>query len=161
MASSPLRRPGWEGAFTPRPSQEPGERISRVGLLQAPASDTMPLMRWSEHKSEQFQALRRAEAQGRLTEEDRLALDGLLADLDDDEAEALRPADEQLDVRARAMDAERAELEIKAGELERIAREEAGLLAEARAYVAQLRQRSAALAEDFRRVTGRSIAPAR
>jgi uncharacterized sporulation protein YeaH/YhbH (DUF444 family) len=118
-------------------------------------------MRWTEHKSEQFQALRRAEAQGLLAEEDRVALDGLLADLDADEAEALRPANERLDARAEAMGAERAELDSKAGELERIAREEEGLLAEARAYVARLRQRSAALAEDFRRVTGRSITSTR
>ena len=130
-------------------------------MLRNPAAGTMARMAWTEHKSEQFQALRRAEAQGRLTEEDRVVLDGLLADLDADEADALRPADERLDAQARAMDAERAELDIKAGELERIAREEEGLLAEARAYVARLRQRSAALAEDFRRVTGRSIASAR
>jgi hypothetical protein len=121
----------------------------------------MAPMRWTKHKSEQFQALRHAETQGCLTEEDRVALDGLLADLDADEAEALRATDDQLDAQARAMDAERAELDAKAAELERIAREEEGLLAEARAYVARLRQRSAALAEDFRRVTGRPIASAR
>ena len=118
-------------------------------------------MRWIAQKSEQFQALRNAEAQGRLTEAERVALDGLLADLDADEAEALRPVGERLDAKARAMDAEKAELDVKLGELERIAQEEESLLAEARAYVARLRQRSAALAEDFQRVTGRSLASAR
>jgi hypothetical protein len=118
-------------------------------------------MSWTERKSEQFQALRRAEAQGRLTEAERVVLDGLLADLDADEAEALRPAGERLDAQTRAMDAERTELDGKARELERIAREEETLLAEARAYVAQLRQRSAALAEDLSRVMGRSIASTR
>jgi hypothetical protein len=118
-------------------------------------------MSWSEQKSAQFQALLRAEAQGRLTEAERMVLDGLLADLDADEAEALRPANEQLDAQARAMDAERAELDVKAGELARIAREEETLLAEGQAYVARLRQRSAALAEDFWRVMGRPIASTR
>lgn len=118
-------------------------------------------MSWSERKSEQFKALRLAEARGTLTEKERMVLDGLLAELDAEEAEALRPADEHLDAQARAMDAERAELDLKAGELERIAREEATLLAEAQAYAARLRQRSAALAEDFWRVMGRSIAPSR
>jgi hypothetical protein len=37
--------------------------------------------------------------------------------MDADEAEALRPADERLDAMARAMDAERAELDSRAGEL--------------------------------------------
>ena len=118
-------------------------------------------MSWNERKSEEFKALRRAEAQGRLTEVERVALDGLLAELDADEAEALRPANEQLDAQVRAMDAERAELDVKARELERIAREEETLLAEAQVYVARLRQRSAALAEDFSRVMGRAIASSR
>jgi hypothetical protein len=117
-------------------------------LLGDPAPGTMAPMRWTEQKSEQFQALRHVEAQGRLTEEDRVALGGLLADLDADEAEALRPAGERLDAQARAMDAERADLDVKAEELERIAREEEGLLAEARAFVARLQQRSAALSEE-------------
>ncbi len=149
------------GLLGRQPRQAPRVLDTRIWLLRDPVSGTMVLMTWTEHKSEQFQTLRRAEAQGHLTEEDRVALDRLLADLDADEAEALRPTDERLDARAQAMDAERAELDIKAEELERIAREEEGLLAEARAYVARLRQRSAALAEDFRRVTGRSIASAR
>lgn len=135
--------------------------VKRDQLLRNEASDKTNFMRWSEQKSEQFQALRDAEAHGRLTEADRVTLDGLLADLDADEAEALQPGGERLDAQARTMDAEKAELDLKVKELERIAREEEELLAEARAYVARLRQRSAALAEDFRRVTGRSIASAR
>lgn len=118
-------------------------------------------MRWNEQKSAQFQALRDAEAHGRLTEAERVTLDGLLADLDADEAEALQPAGERLDAQARAMDAEKAELDLRAKELDRIAQEEEALLNEARAFVARLRQRSAALAEDFRRVTGRAIASMR
>lgn len=121
----------------------------------------MDLMRWNEQKSEQFQMLRDAEARGRLTDADRVTLDGLLADLDADEAEALEPGGERLDMQARATDAEKAELDLEVKELERIAREEEELLTEARAYVARLRQRSAALAEDFRRVTGRPISPSR
>jgi hypothetical protein len=118
-------------------------------------------MSWSERKSEQFKALRLAEARGTLTEKERVVLDGLLADLDAEEAKALRSVDERLDAQVRAMDDEKAELDRKAGELERIAREEETLLAEAQAYAARLRQRSAALAEDFWRVMGRSLASSR
>ncbi|HWO17839.1 MAG TPA: hypothetical protein VNO30_03660 [Kofleriaceae bacterium] len=112
-------------------------------------------MSWSERKSEQFKALRLAEARGTLTEKERVVQGGLLAGLDAEEAKALRSADERLDAQVRAMDAEKAELDRKAGELERIAREEETLLAEAQAYAARLRQRSAALAEDFWRASGR------
>ena len=128
----------------------PGESVEYVHFMS-----------WSERKSEQFKALRLAEARGPLTEKERVVLEELLADLDAEEAEALRFADERLDAQVRAMDAEKAELDLKAGELERIAREEEALLVEAQAYAARLRQRSAALAEDFWRVMGRSLAPSR
>ncbi len=131
------------------------------GLPRGETSGTLAFMRWSTQKSEQFQALRDAEANGLLTAAERVLLDGLLADLDADEAEALQPAQERLDAEARAMDAEKAELDVKAAALERIAREEELLLAEAQAFVTRLQQRSAALAEDFQRVTGYAIAPAR
>ncbi|MFO0757377.1 MAG: hypothetical protein U0359_12850 [Byssovorax sp.] len=54
-----------------------------------------------------------------------------------------------------------ADLGRKADELERIAREEEALRAEAQVFLVRLRQRSEALTEDFQRVTGRSLASGR
>lgn len=116
-------------------------------------------MRWTEQKSERFQALRHAEAQGTLTVADPSELEALFADLDADESDALPPALERMAAEAAAMEAEKAGLDAEARELARIADEEERLLTEARAYLEQLRQRSAALAEDYRRATGREPAP--
>jgi uncharacterized protein involved in exopolysaccharide biosynthesis len=118
-------------------------------------------MRWAEQKSQRFQVLRRGEAQGALTDAERAELDALVADLDADEADALRPEFARMDAEAAAKADEKAGLDAKAVELARIAEEEESLLSEARAYLERLRQRSAALAEDYRRVTGHELAPTR
>lgn len=118
-------------------------------------------MRWTEQKSQRFQVLRHAEAHGTLTIADRAELEALFADLDADESDALSPVLAQMEAEASAMATERATLDAEASELARIADEEERLLSEARAYLEQLRQRSAALAEDYRRATGREPAPAR
>jgi anti-sigma factor RsiW len=89
-------------------------------------------MRWSNDKAARFQALREQEARGELSPAERAALDALLAALD-----------------------------AKARELLRIAEEEERLLADARSTLERLRQRSAALAEDYLRVMGHELAPAR
>lgn len=130
-------------------------------MLHAGASGNMGNMRWTDVKAARFQVLRQAEAHGRLTDAERAELDGLLADLDADEADALRPVGETLEARAKVMADETAELNAKARELQRIAVEEERLLADARAYLERLRQRSDALAEEFRRVTGRAPSAAR
>ncbi len=118
-------------------------------------------MRWTDDKAARFQALRRAEAHGELPAPERVELDALLSDLDADEADALRPAMERLDRQAAAMAEEKAILDAKARELQRIADEEERLLAEARTYLERLRERSAVLAEDYLRVTGHVLAAAR
>jgi hypothetical protein len=112
-------------------------------------------MRWTEQKSERFQALRHAEAHGTLTAADRAELKALFADLDADESDALGPTLAQMDADAEAMATETARLNAQARELARIADEEERLSTEAAAYLEQLRHRSAALAEAYRRVTGR------
>jgi len=118
-------------------------------------------MRWTDEKAVRFQTLRQAEARGALLDAERAELDALLTDLDADEADALRPAMERMDAQAAAMVTEKVGLEAKARELLRIAEEEERLLADARAYLERLRQRSAALAEDYLRVTGHALAPVR
>jgi len=118
-------------------------------------------MRWTGEKSARFQSLREAEARGALSVAKRAELDALLSDLDADEADALRPAMDRMDARVKEMVAEKAHLDAKAHDLERIAHEEDRLLADARVYLERLRERSAALAEDYMRVMRRDPFPAR
>ena len=116
-------------------------------------------MRWTAQKSERFQVLRHAEAHGTLTVADRAELEALFADLDADESDALGPTLARMDADAEAMAVEKLALDATAVELARIADEEERLSTEAAAYVEQLRQRSAALAEAYRRATGRDPTP--
>src|SRR5262249_23665333 len=53
-------------------------------------------VRWNDNKGRRFQALRAAEARGPLTDAEYAELSRLLEDLDADEADALRPAMEQM-----------------------------------------------------------------
>jgi hypothetical protein len=118
-------------------------------------------MRWNHEKSQRFQALREAEARGPLTSAEQAELSRLLDDLDADEADALRPATERALAHAGDLAAEKAQLEAKTDALASIAAEQERLLADATAYLQKLRDRSAALAEDYRRLMGHDLAPAR
>jgi len=118
-------------------------------------------VRWNDKKSRRFQALRAAEARRPLTDAECAELSNLLEDLDADEADALRPAMEQMAAHAGDLAAEKAQLEAQADALARIVAEQKGLLADATAYLQKLRERSAALAEDYRRLMGHDLAPAR
>jgi len=94
------------------------------------------------------------EAQEGLTEVEQAELHRLLEDLDSDEAEALGPAVERAEANARDLAAENARLEAQANALERIAAEHERLLADATDYLRKLREKSTALAEDYRRLMG-------
>jgi hypothetical protein len=118
-------------------------------------------MRWSNDKAARFQELRDQEARGALSPAARAELEALLADLDADEADALGPATQRVRSEAEAMAKETEMVEAKARELLRIVEEEERLLADARSTLERLRQRSAALAEDYFRVMGHELAPAR
>jgi hypothetical protein len=116
---------------------------------------------WTDEKSRRFDALRRREAQGALTDAEQDELAVLHAELDATEAAALAPAMEQLARETEALRSEKATVEDEVRELERIVAEQEGLLADARAYAERLRRRRTALAEDFRRAAGRRAQPAR
>ena len=118
-------------------------------------------MRWSDDKAARFQALREQEARGEISPAERAELGTLLAALDADEADALASAQQRLSAEAEAMAKETASLDTKARELSRIAKEEERLLSDARANLERLRQRSAALAEDYLRVMGHELVPTR
>ena len=118
-------------------------------------------VRWNDDKSRRFQALRASEAQGALTDAERMELDRLLADLDADEADELRPAMERSRARTGELAAEKTRLDSQADALSRIVAEQTQLLADATAYLQKLRDKSDALTEDYRRVMGRDLVPAR
>lgn len=85
-------------------------------------------VRWNDDKSRRFQALRATEAQGALTDAERAELEQLLADLDADEVDELRPAMERAGARAGELAAEKARLEAQADALARIAAEHQSIL---------------------------------
>jgi DNA repair exonuclease SbcCD ATPase subunit len=118
-------------------------------------------VRWSEKKSRRFQDLREVEAQGSLTDSERAELNQLLNDLDADEADDLRSTMEQAQARAKDLAAEKEQLEAQAAALARIVAEQEGLLTDATTYLQRLRDRSAALAEDYRRLMGHEPISAR
>lgn len=96
-----------------------------------------------------------------MTDAERAELEQLLADLDADEVDALRPAMERSAARAEELATEKARLEGQAEALARIVAEHEGLLADATTYLRQLRDKSDALAEDYRRLMGHDLVPAR
>lgn len=96
-----------------------------------------------------------------MTDAERTELDRLLDDLDADEANDLGPAMERAQARAEDLAAEKARLEAQADALARIVAEQEKLLADATSYVQKLRDCSAALAEDYRRLMGNELVPAR
>jgi hypothetical protein len=118
-------------------------------------------VRWNDKKSRRFQDLREVEAQGALTDAERAELNQLLNDLDADEADDLRVATEQAQARSGDLAAEKEQLEAQAAALARIVAEQEGLLTEATTYLQKLRDRSAALAEDYRRLMGHEPVSAR
>lgn len=118
-------------------------------------------MRWNKQKSDQFQALRAIEAQRALTDVERTELHRLQDDLDADEADALRPAVARAEGHARDLAAEKARLEAQTNALVDIATEHERLLVDATEYLRKLREKSNALAEDYRRLMGHEPHPAR
>lgn len=133
----------------------------RGRLAQRAGRGMLATVRWNDEKGRRFQALRAAEAQGTLTDLERAELSRLLDDLDADEADELRPAMEQAAARVRDLAAEKERLDAQADALSRIVAEQERLLSDATAYLQKLRERSAALAEDYRRLMGHDPAPSR
>ena len=96
-----------------------GTKNGDIGICAAMRQDSG--MRWTDQKAGRFQELRRAEARGELLAEELAELEALLADLDADESDLLRPALERIRVQAAAMAKETEALDAKARELLRIA----------------------------------------
>ena len=103
-----------------------------------------------QHRLEQ---LRLREAEGILTEQEQAELLTIFAELDAEEAEALKPAREK----SEKLKEEKAELEEMASQLQDIVVEHKRLLTDARAYLTQLQSKRALLANKYYRLTGQNL----
>lgn len=103
-----------------------------------------------QHRLEQ---LRLREAEGNLTEQEQAELSAIFAELDAEEAEALKPAKEE----SQRLQEEKAELEETVSQLQDIVTEHKQLLTDARAYLTQLQSKRALLADRYYRLTGQNL----
>src|SRR5947207_1779530 len=110
-----------------------------------------------KNRQQRLDTLRLREARGELTEAEQAEIDALFAAMDAEEMKALRPALEQAQGRQAELRQEQARLAAEEEHLERVVREQEQLLLEARSYLEQLHARRAALADEFRRITGREL----
>ncbi len=94
---------------------------------------------WNQEKQQRLDALRVREAQEILSEAERAEMEVLFAELDADEAEAMRPALERKQRRQTELLAEKKRLRAKAAQLERIINAQERLLADTRSYLAHPR----------------------
>lgn len=116
---------------------------------------------WNQEKQQHLDALHVREAQGILSESERVEMEALCAELDAEEAEAMRPAMERMQHRQTELLVEKKRLQTEVAQLERIVNAQKQLLAESRTYLLGLRTKRAALADDYRRITGRELAMSR
>ena len=103
-----------------------------------------------QHKLEQ---LRLREAEGTLTEQEQVELLAIFAELDAEEAEALKPAKEK----SQKLQDEKIELEEIASQLQDIVTEHKQLLTDARSYLTQIQSKRALLADKYHRLTGQNL----
>ena len=105
------------------------------------------------NRQRRLEQLRLREAEGTLTEQEQAELLAIFAELDAEEAKALKPAKE----RSRKLQKEKAELEEIVSQLQAIVTEHKQLLTDARAYLTQLRSKRALLADKYYRLTGQNL----
>ena len=103
-----------------------------------------------QHRLEQ---LRLREAAGILTKQEHAELLSIFAELDAEEAEALKPAKEK----SQQLQEEKTALEETASQLHDIVNEHKQLLTDARAYLTQLQSKRALLADKYYRLTGQNL----
>ena len=103
-----------------------------------------------QHRLEQ---LRLREAEGTLTKEEQAELLSIFAELDAEEAEALKPAQQK----SQKLQEEKATLEETVSQLQNIVTEHKQLLTDARAYLTQLQSKRALLTDKYYRLTGQNL----
>ena len=103
-----------------------------------------------QHRLEQ---LRLREAEETLTEQEHAELLSIFAELDAEEAEALKPAKQK----SQQLQEEKTALEETASQLQDIVTEHKQLLTDARAYLMRLQSKRALLADKYYRLTGQNL----
>ena len=103
-----------------------------------------------QHRLEQ---LRLRETKGTLTKQEHAELLSIFAELDAEEAEALKPAKEK----SQQLQEEKTTLEETALQLQDIVTEHKQLLTDARAYLMRLQSKRALLADKYYRLTGQNL----
>ncbi len=103
-----------------------------------------------QHRLDQ---LRLREAEGTLTKQEHAELLSIFAELDAEEAKALKPAREK----SQQLQAEKTTLEETVSQLQDIVTEHKQLLTDARAYLMQLQSKRALLADKYYRLTGQNL----
>ena len=105
------------------------------------------------NRQHRLEELRLREAEGTLTEQEQAELLAIFAELDAEEAEALKPAKEK----SQQLPTEKEALEATALQLQDIVTEHKQLLTDARAYLTQLQSKRALLADKYYRLTGQNL----
>ena len=110
-------------------------------------------MKKSTSRQHRLEHLRIREAEGTLTEQEHAELMDIFAELDAEEAEALKPAKEK----SQQLLNEKVELAKTVRQLKDIIREHKQLLTDAQSYLTQLRSKRAVLADKYFRLTGHKL----
>ena len=97
--------------------------------------------------------LRLREAEGTLTKQEHAELLSIFAELDAEEAEALKPAKEK----SQQLQEEKTALEETISQLQDIVTEHKQLLTDARACLTQVQSKRALLADKYYRLTGQNL----
>ena len=109
------------------------------------------------NRQNRLDTLKIREAEGTLTEKERTELDAIFAELDAEEAIALKPTMEKHQAFINSLLDEEAELEATIAQLQVIVTTQKQLVEDARAYLMQLRTKHAILADKYHLLTGEKL----
>lgn len=112
---------------------------------------------WNEDKQRQFDELRARKLVATLTDEERLQLEQLLAELDLEDEVYFRPAFERSRQRQRQLESEIAQKQSQNAVLTALAERQAKLLNQALAQLEALRREQALLDRDYEHAMGESL----
>ncbi len=109
------------------------------------------------NRQHRLDTLKIREAKGTLTQKERKELDAIFAELDAEEAVALKPGIERDQAFIDSLLAEEMELEATIAQLQVIVTTQKQLVEDACAYLMQLRTQSAVLADKYHALTGEKL----
>ncbi|MYG05148.1 hypothetical protein F4167_00665 [Candidatus Poribacteria bacterium] len=108
-------------------------------------------------RQSRLDTLKIREAEGNLTEKERTELDAIFAELDVEEAVALKPAIEKHQAFINSLLDKEAGFETTIAQLQVIVTTQKQLVEDARAYLMQLRTKRAILADKYQALTGEKL----